>query len=142
LAQSIPRPVAGTLYAPVYVKATGEFVGWEGSDKTFVTPQGQFFPSVEYDGVSVVKLASIYIIGFNIETFEILYFKVGSVQYSVDGAGLRAYSVGETYDSGTPYYFESSGEEDYPMPPSGKDEGGRFTQRIFFKALSGRKICI
>jgi hypothetical protein len=129
LAQSIPRPVAGTRYAPVYVKETREFIGWEGVDGTFVTPLGGFYSSVTYQQTEVSKGAYLYEVMFNIETFEILYFTVGDNQYSVDGFGLPSMSFSDsivvpdvTYD---PF------AEDYPMPPSGKDENGMFTQRIF-----------
>jgi hypothetical protein len=130
LAQSLPRPVAGTKYAPVYVEATGEFGGWEGEDGTFISNQGQFFPSVNYNGISVKKGPYAYTVMFNIETYEIQYFTVGVTQYSVDGTGLPLFSL-EKYDYGAEYVFENPEGEDYPMPPSGTDENGQFTQRLF-----------
>jgi hypothetical protein len=54
-AQSQNHPVSGTKYAPVYNVKTGDFLGWEGVDGTFVTPEGVFYDSVVYNGVEVHK---------------------------------------------------------------------------------------
>jgi hypothetical protein len=129
--QSQNHPVSGTRYAPVYFASDGVFDGWAGADGTYITKDGRFFDSVDFNGIEVKTGPCIYSVVVGAETYLVEHFKVGTTIYPVNGDGLPVI-VTPPYVPPTEYVFENPDAENYPMPPSGKDENGQFTQRIFF----------
>jgi hypothetical protein len=137
--QSQNHPVPGTKYAYVFNNENGEFFGWEGTDGTFITPEGNFYDSVTYQGTDIFKSLFIYDVLTEVETYKVLGFTLGGVTYPYDGSTLPTYQLSQVidYESLYPEVTYNPYAEDYPLPSQDKDENGQFTQRIFVHIFPG-----